>query len=50
MNTYFYIRVSSKDQNTIRQEVKSKQYDIPVENVFFEKASGKNTIDRPLRA
>ncbi|WP_026884280.1 recombinase family protein [Clostridium akagii] len=48
MNTYFYIRVSSKDQNTIRQEVKSKQYDIPVENVFIEKASGNNTIDRPV--
>ncbi len=48
MNTYFYIRVSSKDQNTIRQEVKSKQYNIPVENVFIEKARGKNTIDRPV--
>jgi len=33
MNTYFYIRVSTKDQNTIRQE---------------EKASGKNVTDRPI--
>lgn len=48
MNTYFYIRVSSKDQNTIRQEVKAKENDIPVNNVFIEKASGKNVTDRPV--
>lgn len=48
MTTYFYIRVSSKDQNTIRQEVKAKEYNIPVECVYIEKASGKNMIDRPV--
>lgn len=48
MNTYFYIRVSSRDQNTIRQEVKAKENNIPVENVFIEKASGKNIINRPV--
>mgnify|MGYP001579100472 FL=1 len=48
MKTYFYIRVSSKDQNTIRQEVKAKEYNIPLENVFIEKVSGKNLIDRPV--
>ena len=42
MKTYFYIRVSSKEQNTIRQEVKAKELNIPMENVFIEKASGKN--------
>ncbi len=48
MNTYFYIRVSSKDQNTIRQEVKAKELNIPVGNVFIEKVSGKNVTDRPV--
>jgi Site-specific recombinases, DNA invertase Pin homologs len=48
MKTYFYIRVSSKDQNTIRQETKAKEYDIPVGNVFIEKVSGKNVTDRPV--
>lgn len=48
MNTYFYIRVSSKDQNTIRQEVKAKEIGIPVGNVFIEKVSGKNVTDRPV--
>lgn len=47
MKTYFYIRVSSKDQNTIRQETKAKEYDIPAGNVFVEKVSGKNVADRP---
>lgn len=47
MNTYFYIRVSSKDQNTIRQEIKAKEYNIPLENVYIEKVSGKNVTDRP---
>lgn len=48
MNTYFYIRVSSKDQNSIRQEVKAKELNIPKENVYIEKASGKNIKDRPV--
>lgn len=48
MNTYFYIRVSSKEQNTIRQEVKAKEHNIPLLNVYIEKASGKNISDRPI--
>lgn len=48
MKTYFYIRVSSKEQNTIRQEVKAKEHNIPLENVFIEKVSGKNITDRPV--
>src|ERR1035437_7242822 len=48
MKTYFYIRVSSKDQNTIRQEIKAKEFDIPLENVYLEKVSGKNVTDRPV--
>jgi len=48
MKTYFYIRVSSKEQNTMRQEVKAKEYNIPTENVYMEKVSGKSIIDRPV--
>lgn len=48
MSTYFYIRVSSIEQNTIRQEVKAKEYNIPLENVYIERASGKSIIDRPV--
>ena len=40
--------MSSKDQNTIRQEVKAKEYNIPIECVYIEKASGKNLTDRPV--
>lgn len=50
MKKYFYIRVSSKEQNTIRQEVKAKEFSIPKEQVFIEKVSGKNVIDRPVLA
>ena len=50
MKNYFYIRVSSKDQNTIRQEVKAKELNIPVGNVYIEKVSGKNVTDRPVLA
>jgi len=48
MKTYFYIRVSSKEQNTMRQEVKAKEYNIPIENVYMEKVSGKSIVDRPV--
>ena len=37
-----YIRVSTKEQNTARQEVDKDNYD----RIYIEKASGKNT-DRP---
>jgi DNA invertase Pin-like site-specific DNA recombinase len=41
-----YIRVSSREQNTARQEVLLK--DLGVEKVFIEKVSGKAKItDRP---
>jgi len=48
MKTYFYIRVSSKEQNTIRQEVKAKEHNIPTDCVYIEKVSGKNITDRPV--
>lgn len=48
MEKYFYIRVSAKDQNTIRQEVKAKEHNIPIKNVRIEKASGKSIDGRPI--
>ena len=39
-----YIRVSSKEQNTARQEVLMEQ--LGVDKVYLEKVSGKNT-NRP---
>ncbi len=42
MNTYFYARVSTKEQNLERQLAKAKELGIPDENVFHDKASGKN--------
>ena len=39
-----YIRVSTQEQNTIRQEVLLEQ--LVVEELYIDKASGKNT-DRP---
>ena len=39
-----YVRVSSEDQNTIRQEVLMKE--LGVDEIFLDRASGKNT-NRP---
>ena len=39
-----YIRISTTDQNTARQEVLMKEFN--VEQVFIDRMSGKNT-DRP---
>ena len=43
---YAYIRVSTEQQNEARQLEAMERYDIPKENYFVEKVSGKN-IDRP---
>ena len=40
-----FIRVSTEDQNTIRQEILMKQ--LGVERVYIEKASGKSRTGRP---
>lgn len=48
MNTYFYIRVSTKEQNIARQDVMAKNYNIPIANIYIERVSGKNIIDRPV--
>lgn len=46
MSNYGYIRVSSKDQNEARQTVSLFGYDIPAENIFIDKQSGKD-FERP---
>ena len=43
---YAYIRVSTVEQNEARQLEAMKKYNIPEENYFIEKISGKNT-NRP---
>lgn len=45
-NKYCYLRVSTIEQNLDRQYEAMKKYNIPEENYFVEKCSGKNT-DRP---
>lgn len=44
--TYGYIRVSSKDQNEERQLIVMEELDIPQENIFIDKQSGKD-FNRP---
>lgn len=46
MEKYGYIRVSTKDQNPERQSAAFEKYGIRPENVYLDKASGKN-FDRP---
>lgn len=46
MAKYFAIRVSSKDQNFARQLEVAEQYNIPKENIFCDKVSGRKK-DRP---
>ncbi|MDR2558684.1 MAG: recombinase family protein [Oscillospiraceae bacterium] len=42
-----YVRVSTEEQNTIRQEV--LMHDLGVDKIFIDKASGKNTARRELQ-
>lgn len=46
METYGYIRVSSKDQNEDRQIIALSACNIPAKHVFVDKQSGKN-FERP---
>lgn len=46
MKQYAYIRVSSKEQNTDRQILALKDFDIPMKNIFCDYQSGKD-FDRP---
>jgi DNA invertase Pin-like site-specific DNA recombinase len=46
MNIYGYIRVSSRDQNEVRQQIALKSLEIPKKNIYIDKQSGKD-FDRP---
>lgn len=41
-NMYGYVRVSSKDQNEDRQMIAMSERNIPKENIFVDKQSGKD--------
>ena len=43
---YAYLRVSTREQNEERQLAAIEGYDIPKENVYLDKESGRN-FDRP---
>ncbi|MCM1213713.1 MAG: recombinase family protein [Lachnospiraceae bacterium] len=45
-DTYGYIRVSSRDQNEDRQILALREQNIPEQNLFIDKQSGKN-FERP---
>ena len=49
MSKYFYARVSTKDQNLARQLKTAEQYNIPEENIYCDKISGRMK-DRPQYA
>lgn len=45
-NIYGYIRVSSTDQNEDRQRIAMQEKNVPNQNIFTDKQSGKD-FDRP---
>ena len=46
MNTYGYIRVSTKEQNEERQLVAMREFGVTADHIFLDKQSGKD-FDRP---
>ena len=46
MNTWGYVRVSSRDQNESRQMVAMEEVGVPIRNTYVDKQSGKD-FDRP---
>ena len=46
MNSYGYIRVSTKEQNEERQVIALKQFGITTKNIYIDKQSGKD-FNRP---
>lgn len=47
METYGYVRVSTKDQNEDRQMIALHEVSVPEKNIYLDKQSGKD-FDRPL--
>ena len=46
MNTYGYVRVSTREQNEDRQMIALEQWGVPKERIFMDKLSGKD-FERP---
>lgn len=46
LNTYGYIRVSTREQNEDRQLIALREMSVPEKNIFMDKQSGKD-FDRP---
>ena len=46
MKKYGYVRVSAADQNEARQIVEMQRFELPSENIFIDKQSGKD-FNRP---
>ena len=46
MSEYGYVRVSSLDQNEDRQMIELNKANIPEQNIYIDKISGKN-FERP---
>ena len=45
-DAYGYVRVSSRDQNEDRQVISMREMQVPEENIFIDKQSGKD-FNRP---
>lgn len=46
LNTYGYVRVSTREQNEDRQFIALREVAVPEQNIFMDKQSGKD-FDRP---
>ena len=46
-NTYGYVRVSTREQNEVRQLIALNEARVPGENIFVDKKSGKD-FERPM--
>lgn len=46
-NTYGYVRVSTREQNESRQMIALSENNVPMENIFIDKQSGKD-FKRPM--
>ena len=46
-NTYGYVRVSTREQNEVRQLIALNEARVPGENIYVDKKSGKD-FERPM--
>jgi len=46
MKTFGYVRVSTREQNEVRQLIAMEEFGVPSENIYLDKQSGKD-FNRP---